>query len=124
MKLVVAGGRSQELTAADLAKLDAIHAAQPVMELVSGGAAGVDRAAEAWAASLGIPVRRFQADWRRYRRGAGPIRNREMAAYADAVAVFPGGSGTRNMRAEARRAGKRVFDFMGETGVAASGPGK
>jgi len=35
-----------------------------------------------------------------------------MAAYADAVAVFPGGSGTRNMLAEARRAGLVVFDFM------------
>lgn len=112
MKLVVAGGRSRDLTEADVAKLDAIHAAEIVTELVSGAAKGVDRAAEAWAASRGIPVRRFKPDWRRYRCGAGPVRNREMAAYADAVALFPGGSGTRNMRDEARRARKRIFDFM------------
>lgn len=65
---------------------------------------------------------RRSAGWRRYRRGAGPIRNREMAA--DAVAVFPGVWGTRNMRAEAHRAGKRLFDFMGKAGVAAGAPGK
>jgi len=112
MKMVVAGSRFAELGAEDLAKLDAIHAAEGVSELVSGGAKGVDEAAEAWAAARGIPVRRFKPDWRRYRRGAGPVRNREMAAYADAVVVFPGGSGTRNMLAEARKAGKRVFNYM------------
>jgi hypothetical protein len=35
-----------------------------------------------------------------------------MAQYADAVVVFPGGSGTRNMRDEARKAGRLIFDFM------------
>lgn len=47
-----------------------------------------------------------------FKLGAGPVANRQMAAYADAVAVFPGGSGTRNMLAKARRAGKRIFNFM------------
>lgn len=112
MKLVIAGSRFAGLTEADFARLDAIHAEHQVAEVVSGGAKGVDAAGEQWAASRGIPVRVFRADWRRYRRGAGPVRNREMAAYADAAAVFPGGSGTRNMLAEARRVGLTVFDFM------------
>ena len=112
MKMVVAGSRSSNLGAEELAKLDAIHAAECVTELVSGGAKGVDQAAEAWAEARGIRVVQFKPDWKRYHRGAGPVRNRQMAAYADAVAVFPGGSGTRNMLAEARRAGKRIFNFM------------
>lgn len=114
MKLVVAGGRDRSLCEADLARLDEIHAAEGVSELVSGGAKGVDREAEAWAKSRGIPVRQFKPDWKRFRRGAGPVRNRDMAHYADAVAVFPGGAGTRNMLQEAKRAGKRVFNFMDE----------
>jgi hypothetical protein len=112
MKLIIAGSRSASLSDADRVRLDAIHAEHHVAEVVSGGAKGVDEAGEAWAQSRGIEVRVFRADWRRYRRAAGPVRNREMAAYADAVAVFPGGSGTRNMLAEARRAGLVVFDFM------------
>jgi hypothetical protein len=112
MKLIIAGSRSASLSDADRVRLDAIHAEHHVAEVVSGGAKGVDEAGEAWAQSRGIEVRVFRADWRRYRRAAGPVRNREMAAYADAVAVFPGGSGTRNMLTEARRAGLVVFDFM------------
>jgi len=112
MKLVIAGSRHSSLCEADLAKLDAIHAAEGVTEVVSGGAKGVDTDGEAWAESRGIPVRQFRPDWRRFGRGAGPVRNREMAQYADAVAVFPGGSGTRNMLKEAQRARKRVFNYM------------
>lgn len=112
MKLVIAGSRFADLSERDIARLDAIHAENVVTEVVSGHAKGVDRCGEAWAEARGIPVRLFRPDWRRYRRGAGPVRNREMAAYADAVAVFPGGSGTRNMLAEARKAGRRVFNFM------------
>ena len=48
MKLVVSVSRFFTLSAEELAKLDAIHAAECVTELVSGGAEGVDQAAEAW----------------------------------------------------------------------------
>ena len=37
-----------------------------------------------------------------------------MAAHADAVVVFPGGSGTRDMLSQARRAGLQIFDVMAE----------
>ena len=112
MKLVVAGGRNVSLCPADLRRLDAIHAKHGITELVSGGASGADRSGEQWAAKHGIPVRLFLPNWRQFGRAAGPLRNRSMAQYADAVAVFPGGAGTRSMRSEAVRAGKQVFDFM------------
>ena len=56
-------------------------------EVLSGTAPGVDRIGERWAQARGIPVRRFPACWERYGRSAGIIRNRTMAAAADAVVV-------------------------------------
>ncbi len=80
-------------------------------QVVSGGARGVDAQGEAWAVEKDIKVVRFLADWNRYRKAAGPVRNRKMAAYADAVALFPGGRGTENMYEEARKAGILIYDF-------------
>ncbi len=52
-----------------------------ITELVSGGASGVDSMAERYANENGISVKVFQADWKKYGRGAGPLRNKEMAEY-------------------------------------------
>ena len=107
IKCIVAGGRHYRLTDEDKAKLDAL----PIGELVSGGASGVDRDGEQWATDKGIPYKVFCADWENYGRAAGPIRNRQMADYADAVALFPGGRGTASMKLEAKRYGIKIYDF-------------
>jgi hypothetical protein len=62
-------------------------------------APGVDTLAERWAEQHGIPVMRFPADWKRYGRRVGSIRNQKMAEYAEAlVAVWDGRSrGNLNM---------------------------
>lgn len=109
MRLVIAGGRDYTLTRADYVSLDALAVKLGVAEVVSGGAKGADAGGEDWAKSRGFPVRLFPAQWKRYGKRAGPIRNREMAEYADAVALFPGGSGTESMRREARRSGLPVY---------------
>jgi hypothetical protein len=82
-----------------------------ITEMVSGGAPGVDTLGEHWAHELGIPVSRFLADWTRYGRRAGPIRNMEMADFAEAlIAVWDGKSkGTGAMIGEARRRRLQVF---------------
>lgn len=68
-------------------------------EVVSGAALGADRLGEEWARERDIPVTRFEADWQRYGRYAGPKRNQEMADYAQALVAVPVGEsrGTRNM---------------------------
>lgn len=109
MKLIIAGGRDYRLTQEDIAKLDALL--PRVTEVVSGHAAGADRDGEAWAWSKGLPVRVFKANWGEYGDAAGPIRNRTMAHYADAVALFPGGRGTEDMALQAERKGLEVFDY-------------
>ncbi len=110
MKLIIAGSRyTTAFTDADLARLEEIRPL--VTEVVCGMAKGVDLLGKAWAEKHGIPVKEFPAWWGRHGRAAGPIRNREMAAYADAVALFPGGRGTRNMKEEAEAAGLTIYDW-------------
>lgn len=48
------------------------------VEVVNGGAKGADRMSSVVAGWYGLKVREYPADWGRYGRGAGPIRNQEM----------------------------------------------
>lgn len=83
MKVIIAGSRS----IADYKTVElAIEAAQfEIDEVVSGGATGVDRLGELWAKENEIKMTQFPAFWNIYGRAAGPIRNKEMAEYADAL---------------------------------------
>lgn len=49
--------------------------------LVSGGAKGADRLAEAWAYKHRYTVVQFIPDWDAHGKAAGPIRNQEMVEY-------------------------------------------
>jgi hypothetical protein len=108
MKTIVAGGRDHRLSPDELAKLDSLA---DISELVSGGADGVDADAEAWALAHKIPITRFKPNWSAYGKAAGPIRNREMAKYADAVVLYPGGRGTQSMYKEAVKENLVIYDF-------------
>jgi len=70
-----------------------------ITEVVSGMAPGVDRLGVKWAKEHGILMTPFYANWTRYGKSAGSIRNREMAIYIDgAIIVWDGSSpGTSNM---------------------------
>jgi hypothetical protein len=56
--------------------------------IVSGGASGVDTAAEYEARKLGIPVTVHIAEWKFYGRRAGPIRNARIVDDSDIVIAF------------------------------------
>jgi len=109
MKIIIAGGRNYQFTDKDVEKLNSIK--HLTTEIVSGGAKGADSEGERWAKSNGIPVKMFKADWNQYGRAAGPIRNKQMAQYADAIVLFPGGSGTDNMHANAVKANLKIYDY-------------
>ena len=108
MKLIIAGGRDYSFSRNDYTRLEAI---EDISEVVCGGASGADYAGKLWAFSQGIPVELMPADWETHGKAAGPIRNRQMAAYADAVALFSGGRGTDSMYREAEKAGLKIFDW-------------
>jgi hypothetical protein len=86
-----------------------------ISEIVSGGARGVDSLAEEYARDTGIPFKLFPADWDKYGKAAGPIRNQQMAEYADAlIAVWDGKSkGTLNMINNMKKLNKpyKVFKY-------------
>jgi hypothetical protein len=69
------------------------------LEIVSGMARGVDTLAVRYAEERNIRLNRFPADWKKFGRKAGPLRNIEMSEYADyGLAIWDGVSrGTAHM---------------------------
>lgn len=106
MKCIVAGGRHYTMTDDDYRFLDNLG----ITEVVSGGCSGADKGGEYFANTRGLPIKRFPADWKVYGRAAGPIRNKAMAEYADAVVLFPGGRGTKSMKKEAIRCQLIIYE--------------
>lgn len=51
------------------------------IEVVSGTCKGADKFGENFAEQVSVGVKRFPADWSKYGKGGGVIRNREMAEY-------------------------------------------
>lgn len=79
--------------------------------VLSGCAPGADRLGELWANYNYVPIERYPADWNSpARRGAGHVRNVQMAEHAEAlIALWDNKSpGTRHMIATAERLGLRL----------------
>ena len=111
MRVIVAGTRGFY----DLSVVTSAVYSSPwlekITEVVSGGADGVDSLGERFAENHLLPVTRFCAEWSKHGRAAGPLRNDNMAAYADAlVAVWDGkSSGTRDMITRMIERGKPAY---------------
>ena len=91
------------------------------LEIISGGCTGADAMAEVYAKKRNIPLKVFPADWKKYGKYAGPIRNEEMAKYASSdeddwgmlIAFWDGKSrGTKNMIDMAFKYGLDVHVIM------------
>jgi hypothetical protein len=82
-----------------------------ITEIVFGASGRVDFWGYHYAYEIGVPHKEFPAAWVTYGKAAGPIRNKQMAEYADAlVAVWDGKSpGTKNMIETMKALGKPVF---------------
>jgi hypothetical protein len=111
MKTIIAGSRTFNDAHLLKDKLDSYRKEHTITEIVSGGAAGADARGEAYAILNGINIKMFHADWEAHGKAAGPIRNRQMAEYADVlIAVWDGQSkGTKNMIEEMNKRKKPVF---------------
>lgn len=110
VRTIIAGSR--EFNCGLITLRDAVAASGfTITEVVSGGARGVDQIGETWASLHSLPIKRFRPDWKYFGKKAGPIRNREMAEYAEAlIALWDGESrGTRNMIEEAEKRGLKVY---------------
>ena len=88
MKVIIAGGR----TFSDYNKLkqtcDFLLGDKTDIEIVSGTANGADKLGERYAHENSHKLTLFPADWDKYGKSAGYIRNKQMAEYADALIAF------------------------------------
>jgi len=88
MKIIVAGGREFKDYSRLCKVLDHLLINQPDAVIVSGTARGVDQMGEKYAESRNLKVVRYPANWDKYGKRAGYIRNQEMADNADALIAF------------------------------------
>lgn len=106
MRVIVAGGRDFN----DYKFLnDILNEKKDVIdEIVCGEARGADKLGKTWGIRNGIPVKSFFAEWDKYKRSAGPIRNRQMGEYGDYLIAFWDGKskGTKNMIETMKKLGK------------------
>ena len=82
--------------------------------VITGGCRGADTIAENVAKNLGMTVQVFNADWKKYGRAAGPIRNQKMLEEKpDLVIAFhenlDNSKGTKDMVNRARKAGIEIM---------------
>lgn len=67
-------------------------------KIIHGGADGADAMGAIWAGRMAIKATAFPADWTRYGKAAGPMRNQAMLEMQpNRVIAFPGGNGTADM---------------------------
>lgn len=82
MKVAIAGSRN--IIVDDLQN----YLPENTMEIVSGGAKGVDSSAKEFALKNNIPITEFLPDYKRYGRGAPLRRNQQIVDYADEIIIF------------------------------------
>jgi hypothetical protein len=85
-----------------------------IKQVVSGGAKGADSLSEHIAKDFGLDHRHIQAEWSKFGRATGPLRNQKVIFEADVVAAFPLGEskGTQDGIRKVRATGKQVFIFL------------
>lgn len=96
-RLVVAGSRdfnNYDMLCSALDEVIGELKAEYNVTIVSGTANGADKLGEKYAEKHGLKIERHPANWGRYGRGAGPIRNAEMVKASDGVVVFWNGEST------------------------------
>ena len=115
MKVLICGSRN--ITDPALVSQAVSQSGITTTHIISGGARGVDRLAGEYAVSQGIGFTEYPADWDKYGKRAGFIRNYAMVGAADAViAVWDGTSpGTKHSIEFARSCGKRVFVYLNKS---------
>lgn len=118
MRVLVCGGR--DYTDTDhvhntLCEIDARRG--PISHVIHGAATGADNEGMLWAQLMADSGRTcvhapFAAEWRRYGKMAGPMRNERMLVEGkpDLVVAFPGGRGTADCVRRARDFGIEVME--------------
>jgi hypothetical protein len=108
MKVLVCGSRDWADPMAVTERIVDLAEAYPAALVIHGGCRGADMRVEGAAIVCNLRTKVFLADWRRFGRKAGPLRNRQMLdEEPDLVIAFQrdGSRGTQDTIDEARRRG-------------------
>jgi hypothetical protein len=113
LKVVVCGGRRFNDRNLLFTELDKLHTAYWIDQIINGGSGGADKLAREWARRNHVALATYPAEWDRYGRRAGPIRNQQMLdeEKPDVVLAFPGGDGTADMVRRARSVGVCLIEI-------------
>lgn len=111
MKVIIAGSRHMPFSMYPLIGQAVTKSGYKITEVVCGMARGADMFGAKWAYEQGIPIKKFPANWEEFGLKAGPIRNAEMAQYADAAIIFiwDGSRGSADMERKMKALKKPVF---------------
>lgn len=113
MRVLACGGRNFADRERLNRVLDQLHAIHDFTLLINGDAPGADFLSSEWAHSRKITVKTFPADWAKHGRSAGPKRNQQMLDFGvNLVIAFPGGRGTADMVARAKKSGVEVIQVQ------------
>ena len=109
-KVIIAGTRTFTDFQLLCKHCDKILSRKSEIEIVCGGADGADKLGKVYALKNLHGLKEFRADWGKYGKAAGPIRNEGMAKYADACIVFWDGKsrGSKSMIALAKKYGLKL----------------
>lgn len=110
-RILVCGGRDYDNLGLVLSVLSERVTSDTV--IIEGGASGADFLAKCVGKYLGVDVETYPANWSKYGKAAGMIRNKQMLdeGKPDLVVAFPGGVGTKGMIRLAKEAGVDVLDM-------------
>lgn len=111
MKIIVAGSRGFNNYELLRSKLNEIVGDNLDIEIVSGMARGADLLGVEYANERGYEIKKFPAQWDKYGKSAGYIRNEEMAKYSDTCICFWDGKskGTKHMIDLSNKYGLKTF---------------
>ncbi len=111
MKTIIAGSRDIKLYS--IVEKSIQQSGFEITTIISGTANGVDKLGEEYAKKHNLPILYFPANWDKYGKSAGYIRNDEMAKNAEAlIAVWDGKSkGTGNMISIAKKKYLKIFVY-------------
>lgn len=109
MKTIISGSRN--ITDFSIVKDSIEKSGFKISTVISGTARGVDSLGERYALENNIELMLFPADWDRYGKAAGHIRNKQMAEVADAliVIILDDSRGSTDMLETARKKNLQIF---------------
>jgi hypothetical protein len=109
VKVIIAGSR--DINDVQLVERAIQESGFVITEVVCGMARGVDTIGRLWAERNKIHVAHFPADWNRFGKRAGHLRNAEMADYAEAlICIHHDSPGSLDMVQLARARGLKIYE--------------